>query len=148
MTNRPFRRLLGLCFGTYLLAAGLASCSREQSAIDPQIASGIAAIKAIDNHAHPVLAAPGDRDFDALPVDNMEAQSDPVIFRPHSEAVKAATQALYGTSTKAATIQAKGDAYPSWVLDQARIETMLANRVVMGASIQPPRFRWVPYADA
>src|ERR1035438_440858 len=27
-------------------------------------------------------------------------------------------------------------------------EIMLANRVEMGASIQPPRFRWVPYADA
>ena len=25
--------------------------------------------------AHPVLASPGDREFDALPVDNMEAQS-------------------------------------------------------------------------
>jgi predicted TIM-barrel fold metal-dependent hydrolase len=25
---------------------------------------------------------------------------------------------------------------------------MLANRVAMGATIQPPRFRWVPYADA
>ena len=28
------------------------------------------------------------------------------------------------------------------------VETMLANRVEMGTSIQPPRFRWVPYADA
>jgi predicted TIM-barrel fold metal-dependent hydrolase len=28
------------------------------------------------------------------------------------------------------------------------VETMLANRVEMGSSIQPPRFRWVPYADA
>jgi predicted TIM-barrel fold metal-dependent hydrolase len=25
---------------------------------------------------------------------------------------------------------------------------MLANRVAMGSSIEPPRFRWVPYADA
>src|SRR5579864_6240951 len=28
------------------------------------------------------------------------------------------------------------------------VEIMLANRVAMGPSIQPPRFRWVPYADA
>jgi hypothetical protein len=28
------------------------------------------------------------------------------------------------------------------------IETMLANRVAMGPSVEPPRFRWVPYADA
>src|SRR5260370_4440164 len=27
-------------------------------------------------------------------------------------------------------------------------EIMLPNRAPMGASVQPPRFRWVPYADA
>src|SRR5262249_37437042 len=37
---------------------------------------------------------------------------------------------------------------PAWVLDQMGVEVMLANRVEMGTSIQPPRFRWVPYADA
>jgi hypothetical protein len=50
----------------------LAACNREQAAVDPQLAAEIAGIKAIDNHAHPVLAAPGDREFDALPVDHME----------------------------------------------------------------------------
>jgi predicted TIM-barrel fold metal-dependent hydrolase len=34
------------------------------------------------------------------------------------------------------------------VLEQMGVETMLANRVAMGTSVQPPRFRWVPYADA
>jgi hypothetical protein len=34
------------------------------------------------------------------------------------------------------------------VLDQMGVDVMLANRVAMGKSIQPPRFRWVPYADA
>src|SRR5215475_14524037 len=125
-----------------------ASCARELPVVDPQLAAGIAGIKAIDNHAHPVLSSPGDREFDALPVDNMEAQSDPVALRPNSEAVKAASKALYGNSTKAAMIQQKGDQYPAWVLDQTGIEIMLANRVAMGPSIQPPRFRWVPYADA
>jgi predicted TIM-barrel fold metal-dependent hydrolase len=28
------------------------------------------------------------------------------------------------------------------------VAVMFANRVTMGAGIQPPRFRWVPYADA
>src|ERR1035438_1055009 len=60
----------------------LAACSREQPPVDPQLAAAIAGIKAIDNHAHPVLTAPGDREFDALPVDNMEPQSDPVAMRP------------------------------------------------------------------
>jgi hypothetical protein len=34
------------------------------------------------------------------------------------------------------------------VLDRMGVEVMLANRVQMGRGIQPPRFRWVPYADA
>src|SRR5262249_58623781 len=28
------------------------------------------------------------------------------------------------------------------------VELMLANRVHRGGSVQPPRFRWVPYVDA
>ena len=74
----PDRRLL-LLPALFLLSA----CSREpQAAIDPQLATEIANIKAIDNHAHPVLAAEGDREFDALPVESLEPQSDPVSLRP------------------------------------------------------------------
>jgi hypothetical protein len=120
----------------------LAACNREQTAVDPQLAAEIAAIKAIDNHAHPVLAAPGDREFDALPVDNMEAQSDPVALRP------GAFKTPFTAESKAAAKRERGDQYPAWVLDQMGVEIMLANRVAMGASVGPPRFRWVPYADA
>jgi hypothetical protein len=42
----------------------------------------------------------------------------------------------------------QGKNYPAWVLDKAKIGTMLANRVAMGRGIEPPRFRWVPYVDA
>jgi len=59
-----------------------------------------------------------------------------------------AGKALYGSSAKARVIAEKGDGYPAWVLDQVGVEVMLANRVAMGPSIQPSRFRWVPYADA
>jgi predicted TIM-barrel fold metal-dependent hydrolase len=120
----------------------LAACSREQPPVDPQLAAAIAGIKAIDNHAHPVLTAPGDREFDALPVDNMEPQSDPVAMRP------GAFQTPFTAESKAAAKREHGDGYPAWVLDQIGVETMLANRVAMGPSMQPPRFRWVPYADA
>ena len=121
----------------------LAGCSREpQAAIDPQLAGEIANIKAIDNHAHPVLAAEGDREFDALPVDNMEPQSDPVSLRP------GAFHTPFTAASKTAAKKQHGDQYPAWVLDQIGVDVMLANRVAMGASIQPPRFRWVPYADA
>jgi predicted TIM-barrel fold metal-dependent hydrolase len=89
-----------------------------------------------------VLAAPGDREFDALPVDHMEPQSDPVAMRP------GAFQTPFTAESKAAAKRQRGDRYPAWVLDQMGVETMLANRVAMGTSVQPPRFRWVPYADA
>jgi hypothetical protein len=133
----------------------LASCARERPAADPSLASEIDRIPAIDNHAHPVrwvpAGQPPDRFFDALPVDNMEPQSDPVNLRPGAPAIADGARALYGGSDKAAkqsAIDQRREAYPAWVLDQAGIETMLANRVEMGPSIQPPRFRWVPYADA
>src|ERR1017187_10214090 len=120
----------------------LAACSRQPPPVDPQLAAAIAGIKAIDNHAHPVLAAPGDREFDALPVDHMEPQSDAVALRP------GAFQTPFTAESKAAAKRERGDGYPAWVLDQMGVETMLANRVAMGTSVGPPRFRWVPYADA
>ncbi|MCU1236193.1 MAG: amidohydrolase 2 [Candidatus Solibacter sp.] len=116
-------------------------CSR-QGPVDADLAREIAGIQAIDNHAHPVLAAEGDREFDALPVDNMEPQSDPVAMRP------GAFKTPFAADSKATAKQQHGDRYPAWVLDQMGVDVMLANRVGMGASIQPPRFRWVPYADA
>ena len=137
----------------WLAAIALIGCGpRPQSLADPDLLAEIQAIRAIDNHAHPVRAVAAgeqpDRGFDALPVDNMEPQSDPVNLRPGAPAVADAAHALYGAKAKPQTIQEKGADYPAWVLDQMGVETMLANRVEMGSSIQPPRFRWVPYADA
>jgi hypothetical protein len=136
------------CLAVTLLAA----CHRgPDAALDPEILSAIRQIRAIDNHAHPVrviLNGPPDRDFDALPVDNMEPQSDPLALRPNAPATLEAMRALYGNVSKLATERAKGDTYPAWVLDRMGVETMLANRVAMGPGIGPPRFRWVPYADA
>jgi len=160
----------------FLVAAGLcgiAGCNRAPSAvsesdnsIDPQIAQTIAQTKAIDNHAHPVLAPPDfdkDRDFDALPVDNMEPESVAVALRPDFPPLADAWKALFGfdgtppldanqlaalNQARARVRQQQAENYSNWVLDQANIETMLANRVSMGRGVQPPRFRWVPYADA
>ena len=46
----------------------------------------------------------------------------------------------------------EGAGYDAWVLKQAGVGTMLANRVAMGAGagagLGPPKFLWVPYADA
>jgi predicted TIM-barrel fold metal-dependent hydrolase len=134
--------------------------------VDPEIEKAIATIQAIDNHAHPVLAPPAmatDREFDALPADSLEAQTDPVALRPDSPLLGAAWKALYGfdmpppldaaglakLNAVRAKVQAEqGEHFPTWALDHAGIGTMLANRVAMGLGIEPPRFRWVPFADA
>jgi len=124
----------------------LSACNRPQATADPDLVAEIDGIRAIDNHAHPVrVTASGeqpDRDFDALPVDNMEPQSDPAALRP------GAFKTPFTAASKAAAKRERGDQYPAWVLDEMGVEIMLANRVAMGASVGPPRFRWVPYADA
>ena len=133
--------------------------------VDPAIARVIADTPAIDNHAHPVLSPPAmaaDRDFDALPVDNMEPDTDPLAWRPDYPPLADAWAALYGFSghpplTPAAAVglesararvrQREGEHYAEWVLSRAGIGTMLANRVRMGTGVEPPRFLWVPYDD-
>jgi hypothetical protein len=145
-----------------LLAAG--SCLAER--IDAEIGRQIAAIQAVDNHAHPVLAPPldaSDRDFDALPVSSLEPQTDPLAMRPDFPLLGAAWKALYGfdaappldaaglgrlNEARKKTAAQQGEHFPAWVLAQAGIGSMLANRVTMGKGIQPPQFRWVPYIDA
>jgi hypothetical protein len=62
-----------------LLAFALTAFAQLQ--VDPGIASEIAKIKAIDNHAHPVLPAPGDTEYDALPVEHMEPYTEPIRMR-------------------------------------------------------------------
>src|SRR5579872_5487501 len=136
-------------------AVFLAGCAGvPPSPVDRDLAAEIGGIRAIDNHAHPVLytpsGQPADRGFDALPVDNMEPQSDPVNLRPNAPAMAAARLALFGrdNSARQRLMEQKRNAYPAWVLDQMGVDIMLANRVEMGPGIQPPRFRWVPYVDA
>jgi predicted TIM-barrel fold metal-dependent hydrolase len=154
-----------------LLATLVPALARAQAGpppgdIDPQLAKLLATTLAIDNHAHPVLPPPNlatDRGFDALPVDNMEPATDPAGWRPDSLQLADAWKALWhindapplsaeamkrlGASRDKVRAQ-QGEHYAQWVLDQAHIGTMLANRVAMGPGVEPPRFRWVPYVDA
>src|SRR5437870_2434510 len=96
------RRFAFTTFGLMLVG-----CGRAPERVDADIAARIASIKAIDHHAHPSSGA-GDRDFDALPVEMLEAQTDPVRLRG-------------GKAEKPMT--------PVEVLDRAGIERMVANRV-------------------
>ena len=137
-----------------LLAIFLTACTRPSepaAPVDPQIAAEIASIKAIDNHAHPVRpTAAGekpDTEYDALPVESLEAQSDYVRSRTGSPALLDAHRALF-QGDKAAAAKTYGQDYALKVLDQLNIETMLANRVALGPGLPSPRFLWVPFADA
>ena len=134
--------------------------------IDPEIAAAISATRAIDNHAHPVLPPPNDRsdrNFDALPVDNMESETDPIAWRPDNPQLGVAWKALWGFDQSApvdgtgmkrlnearARVKAReGQHYGEWLLDQVGIKTMLSNRVAMGPGLGKPHFEWVPYIDA
>ena len=143
-SSRKHAPRLSLALAAALLL--LAACSRPTipaAPYDPALLAEIQNIKAFDNHAHPVLSvAPGqkpDRDFDALPVDNMEPSADPVIFRAGNPLAKQAARALYGSSDPAAKqkmMTEKGVHYPEWVLDQMGVEVMLANRVEMGEGVK------------
>jgi hypothetical protein len=133
-----------------VLALLCIGCERvPESAVQPlpdadaQLLAEIRSIPAIDNHAHPVrpvaVGEAPDRDYDALPVDNLEPASDPVR-----------TRATAPELARARAHMKRGD--PAKVLDQLGIGIMLANRVAMaspgGPGLPPDRFLWVPYADA
>src|SRR3954467_13471565 len=107
------------------MALVLAGCATAPPAVDPSIQSEVDSIPAIDNHAHPVRVTGAgeqpDRLFDALPVDHMEAQSDPVNRRPGSPAGAEASRALFGGTGRAArpeVMRQKGEQYPSLVRDR------------------------------
>jgi uncharacterized protein len=132
------------------------------SAVDPQLASSIAAIRAVDNHTHVNSTAPDDADFDALPLDGIPPFDMPVKARPESPEWIPAFRALYGYSyadlsephlaelrqARTRVVKEQGDRFPEWVLDQTGIEVMLANRIAMGSGLAAPRFRWVSYVDS
>jgi len=145
-----------------IAAASLA----QQPAIDPALAREIDSILAIDNHAHPMLSPPADatdREFDALPVDSMAPQTDPIALRPDWPPLHDAWLALFDIDLKPpltpetqkllnaarAGVKAReGEHYSTYILEKSGISTMVANRVAMGTGVQPPRFLWVPYEDA
>jgi predicted TIM-barrel fold metal-dependent hydrolase len=147
-----------LAAGVLVALAATAGCrsragdaAANGAAVDPQLAAQIARIRAIDNHAHPVRpTAPGEKpddEFDALPVDNLEPQSDPFRQRNTSPVVVDAHAQLY-RGDRAAALRAHPADYATWMLDKMGIETMLSNRVAMGPGLPSPRFLWVPFADA
>jgi hypothetical protein len=149
-----------------LVLLALPKAQYAQIGIDSGLAAEIAKIKAIDHHAHPLRFTDAgeaeDSEYDALTFEEMEPSPLPARFRPDNPEHLAAWRALFGyahsdaseehlrdlLAAKRKVILAHGENYPAWILDQLGIETMFANRVAMGRSLTPPRFRWVAFDDA
>jgi hypothetical protein len=147
------------------LLAFLSRPAIAQAPIDSALARYINNIRAIDDHAHPMrpvsAGAPADTDFDALPLDGIPAFDLPNRLKPDDPIWRAAqhslyhvpaggTDAAYHAALKAAvtkTLADKGQQFPAWVLDQAGIDVMLANRIAMGPGLASPRFRWIAFVD-
>ena len=135
------KRALAVLSFCMLWACGRVPEGAVEPAVDAQLAREIAQIKAIDHHAHPVRpTAAGeapDTDYDALPVESLAPQSDPVRMRADSAVVVEAHRLFSGEKPN-----------PVALLDQIGIESMFANRVTMGPGLPSPRFLWVPFDDA
>jgi predicted TIM-barrel fold metal-dependent hydrolase len=154
MNNRPFALAWALCALTQAHALA-------QMPIDSALATYIAGIRAIDNHAHPLRyvapGAPADTEYDALPLDGIPAFPLPWRFRGESPEWAAASRTLFGLPATAADAELKaartrtaaqqGAHFAEWVLDRVGTDVMLANRIVLGAGLASPRFLWVPFAD-
>ena len=152
-------------FRTLLFLLTITGIAGAQAA-DPELLSYIGLIRAVDSHAHPMrLLLPTEKldpDVDALPGTGIEEGPSPVRGRPDNPEYIAIWRDLYGyphkdaapahlqelETLRARVIQAKGAAYPEWILDQMGIETMLSNRIALGAGLKPPRFRWISFVDA
>jgi hypothetical protein len=138
---------------------------RAQVPVDSALLRYIQSIRAIDNHAHPMLpvapGTPADSDFDALPLGGIPPFEVPSRLKPDDPIWRAAQKALYGipvdqagpsyhtalADAVASTMRAKAQRFPEWALDQAGIDVMMANRIAMGPGLAAPRFRWISFVD-
>jgi hypothetical protein len=141
-----------------LAAVAHASVTTAQDA-DPLLRTEILRIRAIDNHSHAMPASPpGDLPKEPL---GSAPYAYPVRLRPRGPEYPRAWEALWSSprgdpglrarsalETKWRIRREKGESYPAWVLDQAGIDTVLVNSEELGPGQAPPRFRWVPTADA
>jgi uncharacterized protein len=151
-----------------LCCAGLTLCAavfpvRAQEP-DAEIVRYVNSIKAIDNHAHVSgLDLEHDLGYDQLRCDDQLSSSGlaPANVRFGADQ-RAAYKTLFGFDAtrgddadikKARELELDarkehGAHFYGWVMAQAGIETVLANRTAMIPEMKAPLIRWVPYEDA
>ncbi len=128
--------------------------------LDTGIARNVAAIEAIDQHAHPVsvgVELPGDPDRPIQPY-NVNL---PLRMRPDNPEYIDAWVALWGyderdwsvphlrklVDRKQEIMAREGQDYNVWVLDRLNIKTMIGIAPGPSPSEPPPRFRWCAFSD-
>jgi len=149
----------------FVIVSGWAAASHAQTPVDSALLAYINGIRAVDVHAHPMRpvppGSPVDSEFDALPLDGIppfgvphRLGTDDPIWRSAQDSLfrapAASTDSVYRAGLRAIVERMRrehGEHFPTWTLDAAGIEVMLANRIAMGAGLSAPRFRWVPFAD-
>ncbi|MFI5246365.1 MAG: amidohydrolase, partial [Gemmatimonadales bacterium] len=124
----------------FVAVLSLVACSTPP--VDASLERHIAGIKAVDDHAHPMLQLPSgakpDTEYDALPLDALPPMTLPARLRAdHPDWIAAQRE-----------VKVRAIRSPAEALDNAGIDVMLSNRVAMGPSLAPPRFRWVSFVDA
>ena len=161
----PHRRAAA-CLTTLLVFLGTTPSPMDaQTPIDSALYAYIRTIRAIDNHTHAALpvppGAPADTDYDALPVGNLPPYSFPIRLTPENPEFLIAWREMFGypytdrteahmrelLALKERARREQGTKYATWVLDRLGIDIALANRMSVGPGLEPPRFRWVPFAD-
>jgi predicted TIM-barrel fold metal-dependent hydrolase len=153
----PVAAVLAVLFSSALVA---------QAPVDGELARYINAIRAIDDHAHPMRPVPGgapaDTEYDALPLDGIPPFELPSRLKPDDPIWRQAQAALYhvplsltGTpyhtalkSAVATAQKSRGPQFATWALDQAGVDVMIANRIAMGPGLPAARFKWLPFVDA
>lgn len=163
--RRPVAIVADLVVLVSCLAIVHASAVGAQAPVDSALLRYINGIRAIDNHAHPMRpvaqGAPADTDFDALPLDGIPPFDLPNRLKADDPIWRAAQNSLYKipldqsgppyhTALKAAwenAVRTRGQAFPEWVLDQAGIDIMMANRIAMGPGLSTTRFKWISFVD-
>jgi len=165
LTGSPMRS--SLAFSLPLSLALLTPHSViAQAAVDSALGAYIAAIRAIDTHAHPMRPVasgePADSEYDALPLDGIPPFGFPHRLTQEDPIWQRAQLALYGmpiampdSARKSAldaavtgNIAKRGLHFPEWALDEAGVDVMFANRIALGPGLDTPRFRWIAFVDA
>ena len=149
-----------------IMSLAVAAAADGQAPVDSALARYINAIRAIDEHAHPMRPVAGRggrrhrfrrpaarRHSGVRPAEPPQAGRSDLARRPERALRRSPGRSIgaaYHTALKAAVSDA-ARAGPElsrtgrWT--SAGIDVMLANRIALGPGLAAPRFRWIAFAD-